>query len=67
MMDWSDWLGSMHAMASWCLSLGKPLAVGLVALALTLAAVGYFVARLGWRAYVVLAWRRRKKKRLDRP
>src|SRR5437762_13456078 len=42
-MDWSDWLGSMRAMASWCLSLGKPLAVGLVALALTLAAAGYAI------------------------
>src|SRR6185436_2018594 len=32
-MDWSDWVGSMQAMAHWCLSLGKPLGVGLVALA----------------------------------
>jgi uncharacterized protein (DUF2062 family) len=62
-MDWSDWLGSMQAMAHWCLAAGKPLAVGLVALALTLAAVGYFAARIGWRAHVTAAWRRRSKRR----
>jgi uncharacterized protein (DUF2062 family) len=62
-MDWTDWLGSMQAMVHWCLSLGKPLALGLAALALTLAAVGYVAARLGWRAYVTLAWRARKKRR----
>jgi uncharacterized protein (DUF2062 family) len=43
----------------WMLSLGKPLAVGLVALALTLAVVGYFAAALAWRLHVVRAWRRR--------
>ena len=62
-MDWSDWLGSMQAMAHWCLSLGKPLAVGLAALASTLAAIGYVAARLGWRIYVTLVWRARKKRR----
>jgi hypothetical protein len=58
-MDWSDWIGSMYAMAHWCLALGKPLAVGLVALALTLAAAGYCAARVGWRLYVIAAWRAR--------
>jgi uncharacterized protein (DUF2062 family) len=62
-MDWSDWIGSMQAMLHWCLSLGKPLAVGLVALALTLAAVGYVVVRVGWRMYVVAAWRARARQR----
>jgi uncharacterized protein (DUF2062 family) len=62
-MDWSDWLGSMQAMAHWCLSLGKPLAVGLVALGLTLAVVGYLLARLGWRLYVIAAWRARARKK----
>jgi uncharacterized protein (DUF2062 family) len=65
-MDWSDWLGSMEAMAHWCLSLGKPLAVGLVALALTLAAAGYFAVRIGWRVYVAAAWRARSKRRTGR-
>jgi uncharacterized protein len=65
-MNWSDWFASMHALAHWCLALGKPLAVGLAALALTLAAVGYFAVLMGWRAYVALAWGRRKKNRLSR-
>lgn len=63
-MDWSDWLGSMQAMAHWCLSLGKPLAVGLTALGLTLAALGYLAARLGWRLYITLAWRARARKKI---
>ena len=41
------------------LSLGKPLAIGLPALALTLAVLGYFAAAVLWRLHVVKAWRRR--------
>jgi uncharacterized protein (DUF2062 family) len=62
-MDWADWIGSMQSLADWALGLGKPLAVGLVALALTLAALGYFAVQAGWRAYVILAWRARAKRR----
>ena len=47
----------------WAESLGKPLAVGLVALALTLAVVGYIASRIAWRAYVATAWRRRAERR----
>jgi len=47
------------ALWQWTLSLGKPLAVGLVLLALTLALAGYVVAALAWRLHVVRAWRRR--------
>ena len=65
-MDWSDWGGSMQALAEWMLSLGKPLAVGLPALALTLAVLGYFTVQIGWRAYVRLAWRARATKRRAR-
>lgn len=61
--DWTDIFGTLHAMWLWALSLGKPLAVGLVALALTLAAVGYAAVELGWRAYVVAAWRARARRR----
>jgi len=61
-MNWSDWLGSLHGLFQWSLAMGKPLALGLVALALTLALAGYFAVSLGWRAYVVLAWRKRKKR-----
>jgi uncharacterized protein (DUF2062 family) len=45
------------------LALGKPLGLGLLALALTLAAIGYVVARLGWRIYLVRAWRHRNRNR----
>ena len=62
-MDWSDWSGSMQALLEWTLSLGKPLALGLPLLALTLAALGYLAVQLGWRAYVVLAWRARRRRR----
>lgn len=65
-IDWGDWLGSAHRLADWALSLGRPLAVGLVALALGLAAAGYFAARIGWRLYVVSAWRARAARRRRR-
>ena len=57
----------LAALWHWCLGLGRPLAVGLFALALTLALAGYFAAWLGWRAHVALAWRRRKKNRQGGP
>jgi uncharacterized protein (DUF2062 family) len=41
---------------------GKPLGVGLLALALTLAALGYAAVELVWRIHVIRAWRRRKHK-----
>ena len=58
-----EWQWSFEALWHWAQSLGKPLGVGLVALALTLAVVGYFATRLVWRAYVVAAWRRRYRVR----
>ena len=61
--DWAHWLDSALAMGHWALALGKPLALGLAALALTLAAAGYFAVRLAWRAYVVFAWRARRRRR----
>ena len=62
--DWAHWIDSLVGLAHWTLSLGKPLAVGLVALALTLAAAGYFAVQLAWRAYVILAWRSRRDRRM---
>ena len=50
---------SPSAVWEWSLSLGKPLALGLVLLALTLALVGYVAAALAWRLHVVRAWRQR--------
>lgn len=60
--DWSNLVDSMRGLVDWMLALGKPLAVGLVALALTLAALGYFTVQIGWRAYVTLAWRARRRR-----
>ena len=65
-MDWSDWIASANALLAWMVALGKPLAVGLAALALTLAAMGYFAVQIGWRLYVAAAWRGRKKRREGR-
>src|SRR5216683_432600 len=65
-IDWSHLSASMHAYFDWVLSLGKPLAVGLVALAVGLAIAGYVVVQLAWRAQVVIAWRRRRARRAGR-
>jgi hypothetical protein len=61
--DWTDWSGSARALLDWMLALGPPLAVGLLALALTLAAAGYVAVQLAWRAYVILQWRARRRRR----
>jgi hypothetical protein len=65
-MDWSHLGAWMEAFGAWMLSLGKPLGIGLVALALALAALGYVFVLVAWRAYVVLAWRRRARHRRRR-
>lgn len=51
------------ALVHWMAELGKPLALGLVLLALTLAATGWIVVRLAWRCHAVWAWRRRSRLR----
>jgi len=62
-IDWSNFGAWLRALLEWSLSLGKPLAVGLVALAVGLAIAGYVVVQLAWRAHVVRAWRRRRARR----
>jgi len=57
---WLDWI---PALIDWMLSLGKPLAVGLPLLAITLAALGYVLVDGAWRLYVHLSWRRRLDRR----
>ncbi len=64
--DWSNLGGSIEGLWHWALSLGPPLGVGLAALALTLALLGYFAVDLGWRAYVAASWRKRALRRLRR-
>jgi uncharacterized protein (DUF2062 family) len=55
-----EWAWTLAGMWQWVMSLGKPLGVGMVALALVLAAAGYLVTALGWRWRVLHAWRRRR-------
>jgi uncharacterized protein len=47
----------------WMGQLGKPLALGLALLALTLAALGWITVRISWRCHTVWAWRRRARLR----
>jgi uncharacterized protein (DUF2062 family) len=56
----ADWF---PALLQWMAALGRPLAVGLVLLAATLAVVGWVVVRLAWRCHAVYAWRRRARLR----
>lgn len=56
----------LAAIAAWMGQLGKPLAVGVLMLALTLALVGWVTVRLGWRCHAVWAWRRRARLRAAR-
>jgi uncharacterized protein (DUF2062 family) len=58
-----DWI---PALLAWMQAMGKPFALGLVALAVALPAGGYLLALLAWRTYVVLAWRRRSRTRAAR-
>ncbi len=62
-MDWSQLGASLDAFVHWSLSMGMPLALGLLALALILAALGYACVQVGWRAYVIRAWRKRRELR----
>jgi uncharacterized protein (DUF2062 family) len=61
--DWSHIVASMYGLLEWMLSLGKPLAIGLVALALILAAAGYALVHFGWKAYVIRSWKIRCRQR----
>ncbi|HZN86018.1 MAG TPA: DUF2062 domain-containing protein [Burkholderiales bacterium] len=61
--DLGHFAESMRGLGEWAMSLGRPLVVGLVALACTLALLGYVAVQVGWRAYVVAAWRARARRR----
>lgn len=60
--DWQHLIDSLHILLQWTISLGKPLAIGLPLLAGTLALLGYIVTKAVWRAWLMHAWRQRKKK-----
>jgi len=51
----------------WMGQLGKPLAIGLAMLALTLAGLGWLTVRIAWRCHTVWAWRRRARLRQPTP
>jgi uncharacterized protein (DUF2062 family) len=55
-----DWI---PALVEWVVSLGRPLLVGLVLLALLLSIAGYVLVRGGWWLYAVYQWRERAKRR----
>jgi uncharacterized protein (DUF2062 family) len=57
----------MREMVDWSREMGKPLAVGLVTLALSLAALGWVTVHLAWRAWVTHAWRKRRARRRKAP
>lgn len=61
--DWANFIESTRGLVDWMLSLGKPLAIGLPALALTLALLGYLAVQVAWRAYTIHAWRTRRERR----
>jgi len=63
---WSHMWDSTLALGYWMLELGRPLAIGLFALALLLALAGYVTVQIGWRIYVLRAWRRRRTQRARR-
>ncbi|MBM3347242.1 MAG: DUF2062 domain-containing protein [Betaproteobacteria bacterium] len=65
--DFMQFSESVEIYLRWVLSLGKPLFVGLVALAVLLGVLGYFAVQAGWRLHVVHSWRRRARERRARP
>jgi uncharacterized protein (DUF2062 family) len=61
--SWSQIGPWLHATLEWTASLGTPLIVGLLTMALGLALIGYVAVQVGWRLSVALAWRRRRARR----
>ena len=56
----------MESLLPWMLDLGKPMAVGLIVLAMLLAALGYFCVRWLYRIWLVRTWRARSVRRAAR-
>lgn len=59
--DWSNVPAWFQAIGEWTLGMGKPLGLGLLLLALTLAATGYFLTWFAWRSWLVWSWHRRRR------
>jgi uncharacterized protein len=58
-MDWDNWF---TVIVDWVFSLGKPFAVGLPLLAVSLALLGYVSVRIGWRLWVMWQWHQHGKR-----
>lgn len=54
---------SLAALIAWLAQLGWPLAVGVLLMATLFAVVGYVAVRIGWRLWLIRAWRRRRSDR----
>jgi uncharacterized protein (DUF2062 family) len=71
--DFSNIVQWAQAFGHWVLSLGKPLAIGLLVLAIALSALGWAAVWFGWRWHVGYVWQRRcaqrslQKVRLNKP
>jgi uncharacterized protein (DUF2062 family) len=55
-----DLLTWTRQLIDWMITLGEPLALGLLALATSLALAGYILVRIIWRWYLVRRWRQRR-------
>lgn len=55
-----EWMGLLIA---WIGAMGRPFLLGLLLLASSLAVGGYIAVRGAWRLHVILAWRRRARRR----
>lgn len=56
----TEFVAWTEAMQGWMLIVAKPLGIGLIILATSLAVAGYFAVKAAWRIYLLAAWRRRK-------
>lgn len=61
--SWSNVGPWSSAIIDWGVSLGQPLAVGLLALGLLMAGAGYVLVAVAWRAWLVWHWRARARRR----
>jgi uncharacterized protein (DUF2062 family) len=64
--SWSEIMLWMNQFAHWIVSLGRPLAIGLLVLAIALSVLGWLAVWFGWRWQVGFAWQRRCARRAIR-
>lgn len=64
--NFMEFAASAEEFLRWTLSLGKPLFIGLVALAVSLGIIGYVTVQTLWRLHVMYEWRQRARRRAGR-